>query len=399
MSDHIKQIKLPNGTTYDISTIVGYGTCSTAKNTAAKVVTIADPAWELRVGSIIGVKFSASNSASSVTLNVNNTGAKSIYYNNAVYTGSSSSYCGYANRVLYYMYDGTYWVWMNMGALDGNSDKKTASTDDVATDPLYIIGAKTQSSDGQATYSNSGCYILDGCLYSGDEVVATDADLGDFIIATIFEGIGPADKIDPFVQLLVEHYLNRVVCIRFSGYFSGICLTSARDIGEEVYEINLTNISTGQFCTFQWSQSDDYNYLWLSSQLSSFSGEVDTSTLQTVDKITYIDTYYGDHSNVVINPIGGICWKNVANITAETSEDVFDNDIIVIAQQFPLIAGTGISIAANSAKTAAVISATGGGIPTATASTLGGVYISFDSGTGNLYISNSPITSTAVIDE
>ncbi len=101
--------------------MVGHGACATAAATAAKVVTIDDPSWTLEIGSIIGVKFSNSNSASSVTLNVNNTGAKNIYYNNAKYTSSSSSICGYKNRTIYYMYDGTYWVWLNAGVLDGNT--------------------------------------------------------------------------------------------------------------------------------------------------------------------------------------------------------------------------------------------------------------------------------------
>ena len=145
MSDHIKQIKLPSGTTYDISTLVGYGTCSTAAATAAKVVTIADPAWELRVGSIIGVKFtnSHSTSVSNVKLNVNSTGEKSIYYNNAAYTGGSTNICGYKNRIIYYMYDGTYWVWMNMGSLDGNTDTVPAVQCETAAATQKKVGTCT----------------------------------------------------------------------------------------------------------------------------------------------------------------------------------------------------------------------------------------------------------------
>ena len=93
-----------------------YGTTSTAAATAEKAVTIsADQNFSLRVGAVIGVKFSASNTAGSVKLNVNSTGAKSIWYNNAVYTGTSTDITGYANRVNYFMYDGTYWVFMTAG--------------------------------------------------------------------------------------------------------------------------------------------------------------------------------------------------------------------------------------------------------------------------------------------
>lgn len=108
---------------------ITYCTCSTAAATAAKVVTLdsGDSNWALRKGAIIGVKFTNSNTASSVTLNVNSTGAKSIYYNNAAYTGSSNSICGYANRYTFYMYDGTYWVWISDGRHDGNDNTYTTA--------------------------------------------------------------------------------------------------------------------------------------------------------------------------------------------------------------------------------------------------------------------------------
>lgn len=108
---------------------ITYCTCSTAAATAAKVVALdsGDSNWVLRKGAIIGVKFTNTNTASSVTLNVNSSGAKSIYYNNAAYTGSSNSICGYANRYTFYMYDGTYWVWISDGRHDGNDNTYTTA--------------------------------------------------------------------------------------------------------------------------------------------------------------------------------------------------------------------------------------------------------------------------------
>ena len=90
-----------------------YGTCDTAAATAAKVVTI--PAIEnfvLQIGDIIGVKFDYDNSANNVTLNVNNTGAKHIYYNNAQLTTDNLFAGGEEDRITVYMYDGTNWVWI-----------------------------------------------------------------------------------------------------------------------------------------------------------------------------------------------------------------------------------------------------------------------------------------------
>lgn len=97
-------------------TNVVYGTCATAAATAAKTVTITgNDKWTLQVGSIVVVKFTYTNSASSVTLNVNSTGAKSIWWNTAAYTGNSSTVCGQAGRHITYIYNGTYWVWISHG--------------------------------------------------------------------------------------------------------------------------------------------------------------------------------------------------------------------------------------------------------------------------------------------
>lgn len=122
-----------NGTTTDVYAPAGggggggtktawYGTCSTAAATAAKVVTLADSTgWSLDEGVIIGVKFTATNTASNPTLNVNSSGAKSVYYNSSVVTTSNLNKVGYANRITYFMYDGTNWVWMGWSVDDNTT--------------------------------------------------------------------------------------------------------------------------------------------------------------------------------------------------------------------------------------------------------------------------------------
>ena len=90
-----------------------YGTCSTGANTSAKIVSI--PATEnfvLQVGDIIGIKFDNTNTANNPSLNVNNSGAKPIYYNNSAVSTSNLWASGEANRVTIFMYDGTNWIWM-----------------------------------------------------------------------------------------------------------------------------------------------------------------------------------------------------------------------------------------------------------------------------------------------
>lgn len=115
------------GNLYNNSGMVAWGTCSTAAATAAKEIVVADPSWTLKVGNIIGVRFTNTNSASSCTLNVNGTGAKQIVYGATIpYTGSSQTVLGYAKSTVYYMYDGTYWVWLNRSQ-DDNWDTYTSA--------------------------------------------------------------------------------------------------------------------------------------------------------------------------------------------------------------------------------------------------------------------------------
>lgn len=102
------------------------GTCNTAAGTAAKIVTVTGT-FALRTGTIISVKFDATNTADSPTLNVNNTGAKGIWYNTSVITTSNKNKAGYAGRYENYMYNGTYWVWIGHGS-DDNTTYPTLTT-------------------------------------------------------------------------------------------------------------------------------------------------------------------------------------------------------------------------------------------------------------------------------
>lgn len=63
-----------------------YGTCATAAATAAKVVTLDN--FSLETGASVRIKFTYANTVSSPTLNINNTGAKSIFWHGATLASS-----------------------------------------------------------------------------------------------------------------------------------------------------------------------------------------------------------------------------------------------------------------------------------------------------------------------
>lgn len=81
----------------------GYGTCTTAEATAAKVVTLAD--YVLAKNGIVAVKFSYPLCASA-TLNINGKGAKPVYVGGAAVTATNCKSVQ-AGDIGYFIYDGT----------------------------------------------------------------------------------------------------------------------------------------------------------------------------------------------------------------------------------------------------------------------------------------------------
>ena len=110
---------------------IAFGTCDSTADAQIKAVTITDSNWTRTVGGIIAVKFSNTNTFSAtasdkIKLSVNGEEAE-IYYNNAASpTGTNTACYGYANRYVYYIWDGTYWVWYSHGT-DNNTTYSSMS--------------------------------------------------------------------------------------------------------------------------------------------------------------------------------------------------------------------------------------------------------------------------------
>lgn len=101
-----------------------YGTSSTAASTSTKVVTCSG--YALTTGNRIAVKFSNRNTATSVYLNVNSTGAKQVYFRGApIKAGFWDDGC-----VLDFVYDGTFY--QVVGGVTRSKITYTSSTTSVA---------------------------------------------------------------------------------------------------------------------------------------------------------------------------------------------------------------------------------------------------------------------------
>lgn len=100
-----------------------YGTCSTAAGTNAKVVECENFGL-LLAGVTIHVKFTNSNTASTPTLNVNGTGAKSIYRYGTTKPGTSAAWSWYAGAIVSFTYDGSAWIMNDMIGNDNTYDRE-----------------------------------------------------------------------------------------------------------------------------------------------------------------------------------------------------------------------------------------------------------------------------------
>lgn len=190
-----------------------YGTCTGEEANQIKAVTVSNEQnFELKVGSLLSVKFDANNTYSAtaenpVKLNVNNTGAKQIYGGNtATPTGTNTTYFGRLNYYNYYVYDGTYWVWAGSSA-DNNTtytpqalgfgyatcSTAAATTAKVATLSGYslvtngIVSVKfTNSVPANATLNinNKGAKNI---YYQGAKIVAGVIKAGD-IATFVYSG-------------------------------------------------------------------------------------------------------------------------------------------------------------------------------------------------------------------
>ena len=92
---------LDTNTTYTNASLgQGYGTCSTAESTTAKVVTLSS--YALTTGGVVVVKFTNAVPANA-TMNINSKGAKNIYYQGGAITAGVIS----AGDIATFIYDGT----------------------------------------------------------------------------------------------------------------------------------------------------------------------------------------------------------------------------------------------------------------------------------------------------
>lgn len=144
-----------------------YGTCSTAKGTAAKVVTCSD--YVLATGAVIYVKFTNANEYNgTATLNVNSTGAKDI---TRVGTTKTTRYYWTAGELVGFIYDGTNYIMIDKGTATttyyGLTKLITSAT---STSESLALTPKALNSFAQNMIANYEVYSSSSTYNVGDRV-------------------------------------------------------------------------------------------------------------------------------------------------------------------------------------------------------------------------------------
>ena len=134
-----------NSTYSTYSLGIGYGTCSTAAATAAKVVTLSN--YTLVTGGIVAVKFTYAVPANA-TMNINSKGAKDIYHRGAKITANVIQ----AGDIATFIYDGTRY---QLIANDNNFSKMTSNLTISKSSPyLYLKNTSTARTARMASTSD-----------------------------------------------------------------------------------------------------------------------------------------------------------------------------------------------------------------------------------------------------
>lgn len=128
-----------NDTTYSPQSLgFGYGTCSTAEATAAKVVTLSG--YSLVTNGYVSVKFTNAVPANA-TMNINSKGAKNIWHRGA----NIKAYAIHAGDLATFIYDGTRYHLIGVDRINNNMDEIVTASNLVWNSNISVSGVTVHS--------------------------------------------------------------------------------------------------------------------------------------------------------------------------------------------------------------------------------------------------------------
>ena len=320
-----------------------YGTSGTTATTQAKTSTINN--FVLVKGALVSINFTYANTYTSakITLNINSTGAKDVYYNGTV-TSSTNTLLWNADEVLTFMYDGTGYQYI------GKSVQKISQ---LTNDSGYTSNTGTVTSVGISNATNGGLSVSgspvtgSGSIAVGHSNVLTNAQTTQAVYPIAIDKNG-----------------------HVSSYGTAVTVPTASD----TYSSTSSNVMTGK---------------GVNAALQTLDSSITATTGEAISAITITDGKISASSKVAVGDANQNAFSNVkvgtTTIAADTTTDTLE-----------LTAGTDITLtpdATNDKVTIAFSNASGYTKNTGTVTSVG---IS-NATNGGLSVSGSPVTGSGSI--
>lgn len=227
-----------------------FGVCSTAADTAAKTVSITSGTFNLESGAQVSVKFNNINNADNPTLNVNNTGAKSIFVNSSQITTGSEKLL--LKGTVSFVYDGTQWHLIGGGSDSPPVVELTQAQYDALSEEeknmnvVYMITNGTTNTivAEDIVYDNTGTILTSNTVQDAIDELARGA-VKELTLAQ-YNALTPAEQNNGTIYYITDDiggaYASEVM---YDNTQSGL---NADDVQDAIDEIN-TAISTTKVTT------------------------------------------------------------------------------------------------------------------------------------------------------
>ena len=316
---------VPKGQESPTQQVTNYAVCSTAAATVNKTV---NTGWDfdLYEGSIVFVKFTVTNTGAvaSLTLNVNDTGAKPIKYRAA---NLSSAGTLAANRVYGFVYDGANWELM--GDLDTNSNTYDRTYINTTFKAATATSASFLLCGTDAGYKNvakgTAFDISYPLLYCGTAIAAGGTRSDGYIqipmnCTTTNGGTSPAFTAYKMVFIKGKLTAGKTFTIDSNTLFTQAVPTSAD--GFHYYCVGLAGSATNIFLT---PHHDVYEYLGGSfhkvSVYAEDAAKVNGLTVQTAvpANAKFTDTTYS------------VATTSADGLMSSTDKSKLDSHVVTVA--------------------------------------------------------------------
>ncbi len=232
MSSYIGRINI-NNTEYPIAQSL-FGTCNTTANTATKVVTCAD-FDTLISGIVINVYFTYANTESSISLNVNSTGNKTVYVDN------NSSILWDAGATKSFVYYDNQWRLINPTSVGTTYDAATTTAAGLmsAADKIKLNGITT----GASTYAAGSGLSLSGTTFNHTNSI-TASSVGSSVATSGATLDVPYAKYDA-----QGHITEKGVHVHTIGSLAASAITSGTFATARIPSLPVSIITSGTFAT------------------------------------------------------------------------------------------------------------------------------------------------------